>query len=144
MAIQEAPNGNPLKAATLSNLSTALRLRFERAGGPADLNEAITAGERALAMVVPGARSGPRCVQRRARIRARFAATGNLSDIGYAIKLGAAGVAAAGPGDYKAAVFLSNVGGALWDRLRHTGDPADRAAAIGWLLRSAHRRRSGD
>ena len=45
-AIEEAPDGDPLVAATLSHLSIALRLRFERAAGPGDLDEAITAGER--------------------------------------------------------------------------------------------------
>ena len=117
----------------LSVLGTSLRMRFERAGDPRDLDAAIDAGEQAVAAVPPGhpGRAG-RLSDLQNSLRTRYQHHGNSADLDAAINAGEQAVAASPPGHPDRAMYLSNLAYSQFARFEQTQSTAYLDTAIGY------------
>ncbi|MFY1636561.1 tetratricopeptide repeat protein [Solwaraspora sp. WMMB335] len=119
------------RAAILSSLATALRIRFERTGKITDLHQAIDAAERAVAAVPPNDPNQPEYLSNlAAALRIRFESTGELIDLDRALNAAERAVAATPAEHPGRAAFESNLGFILWVRYERTGDLADLDQAV--------------
>ncbi|MFE6856590.1 hypothetical protein ACFVDH_38085, partial [Streptomyces sp. NPDC057674] len=119
----------PLRASALALWGVALRLRYEREGGPEDLDSAVTALRRAEAEAGPGHPERNLVLSGLcAALRERYELRGALDDLMDAVRFARAAVGEGGPEDRGGR--LHNLGLAL--RLRHerTGDPEDLTEAV--------------
>jgi tetratricopeptide (TPR) repeat protein len=122
---------NPSHGMYLSNLGIALLTRFQRAGAPADLDNAISAGEHAVKATPAGhPNHGMYLSNLGNALRARYERRGAQADLDNAISAGQQAVTAT-PADHpNHAAYLSNLGIALWARFGRTGAQADLDDAI--------------
>ncbi|MFB7406831.1 CHAT domain-containing protein [Streptomyces sp. NPDC056202] len=119
----------PLRASALALWGVALRLRYEREGGPEDLDGAVTALRRAESEAGAGHPERNLVLSGLcAALRERYELRGALDDLMDAVRFARAAVGEGGPEDRGGR--LHNLGLAL--RLRHerTGDPEDLAEAV--------------
>ncbi|MEO3749412.1 CHAT domain-containing protein [Streptomyces sp. B6B3] len=125
------PADHPQRAAVLSDLLNALRIRYERVGELADLEDAITAG-RAAVQATPTnhfQRAG-RLSNLGAVLHLRFERVGELADLEDAIDRLRAAVEATPTNDPDRAGRLSNLGVALESRFGRVGELVDLEDAI--------------
>ena len=114
-----------------SELAGALFTRFERIGDFKDLDEAIDAGQRAVAAAPPGDPLLARYLSNLGGwLSRRFGYTGNAADLDAAIDTGQRAVALTSSEHGNRAMSLSNLGSALLDRFKQRRDDADLAAAM--------------
>lgn len=118
----------------LSALSSALTLRYERTGDPADLERAVAEGERACAD--PALRASPGLSALSTALRRRFESTGQVADLGRAIDTGRQAVALLRSADPDLPKALSNLGGVLQRRFERTGEISVLNEAIGAFQRA--------
>ncbi|MFD4322423.1 CHAT domain-containing protein [Streptomyces sp. NPDC058548] len=133
------PPAHPAQAKLSFFLGSALRLRFERTGDPADLERSIGHLE-AAARALPsddsdgaGMRNGLGIV-----LRARFRRTGDPADLDRGIGQFEAALRITPPGDPSRARYMNNLGNALQVRFERTGDPADLDRAITTAQAAVH------
>jgi CHAT domain/Tetratricopeptide repeat len=123
--------GSPLRAGPLSNLSVALRMRFERAGNQADLDDAVTAGQDAVAAAPALGPDRPGCLSNlSAALQARFGCSRDIGDLDGAIGAAQEAVAGTPAGHPGRAAFLFNLSAALQSRFEQTADLVDLDKAI--------------
>ncbi|MFB6842116.1 CHAT domain-containing protein [Streptomyces sp. NPDC056361] len=117
---------DPRRGAYLHNLGAALRVRFQRTGVVAHLDDAITVG-RAAAEATPTDHSHRAAMLSGlgSALRDRFERVGDLADVHEAIDLLSAAVEAAPTSDPHRAGYLSDLGGALGARFERSGGLAD-------------------
>ena len=126
------PPGHPDRAMYLSNLGSALRTRFERAGDGADLDAAIDAGRQAVDLTPPGHPDRAAYLSNLGlALLTRFERAGDGADLDAAIDAGRQAVDPTPPGHPDLARYLSNLGSSLLTRFERAGDGADLDAAIG-------------
>ncbi|MFE0135762.1 CHAT domain-containing protein [Streptomyces sp. NPDC059037] len=128
------PADSPERAGWLCNLGVALRVRFQRTGAQADLDEAVHLGreavDTALAEHPERAKWLTNCA---ATLMLRFEQTGAEADLDEAVRLGREAVDTT-PADHpERAGILSSVGSSLRIRFERTGARADldEAAHLG-------------
>ncbi|GAB2856339.1 hypothetical protein GCM10022221_64980 [Actinocorallia aurea] len=123
-AARDAPQ-DPAPHGAVGN---ALRVRFSRTRDLADLDQAIAAEERAVALHSRG--GDPRVLNHFGlALEARYEATGDLADLERAIALFQAAGSGVPDGGYDQVIFSVNLGRALWERHGRSGDRADLEAA---------------
>ncbi|MFE3188033.1 CHAT domain-containing protein [Nocardia sp. NPDC059240] len=120
----------------LSNLGAALRVRFERAGALADLDEAVRVGRRAVEAPSDHPNRGACLANLAGTFGTRFTRTGVMADLDSAIDYGRKAVGTAEPGDPDLAGWLSNLGVFLEIRFERIGMSADIDEAV-QMARSA-------
>ena len=142
--LRAAQDDDPNRVIVMSNLGSALRVRFERVGQLSDLDTAIAAGRWVVGVTPDG---HPQRVTRLANLsralRHRFESTGALSDLDATIEVDRALTQATPEGTAERAVHLAALGTGLALRYERTGTPADGDAAIE-TIRSALRLTPGD
>ena len=117
-------------ATYLSSYGLALVRRFEVAGDPADLEEAIEAVRRAIGCARPGDRNRAFFYSTLGgALHSRFVETGDAADLQEAIDCGRQALAAAPPGPSTASA-LAVLAAAFSARFEAAGDPADLDEAI--------------
>ncbi|MBA6434600.1 CHAT domain-containing protein [Streptomyces sp. GMR22] len=116
-----------------AELSELLLARFERAGDPADLDEAIQVRRDAVATAVDDSGRASHLSGLCDLLRVRFVHFGHESDLTDAIAHGRAAVAATPAGDPELDGRQANLANALSRRYKNTGDLDDltEAAALG-------------
>jgi len=130
-AVSVVPLDHPSYAGCLSNLASALCLRFERDGNGADLDEAIDLGRRSVAAAPPGHPGRASFLTNLCgSLVRRFERSGNVADLDAGIDAGQQAVAATPPGASELAGILSNLAVALSLRFQCSADGADLDAAI--------------
>jgi CHAT domain-containing protein/tetratricopeptide (TPR) repeat protein len=136
-AVTATPDGHPDRAGRLADLSSALRMRFERTGAGADLDEAINVARQALA-VTPDDHIH-RSVMLAAlgiALEMRFEHAGAEGDLDEAISVVRLALAAIPDDHIDRAAVLAALGLSLKMRFRRTGAGADLDEAIS-LIRQA-------
>jgi tetratricopeptide (TPR) repeat protein len=119
------------RAGSLANLSMSLLARFERAKDPADADEAVAAGRRALAAAEEDDPDIEAVLSALGNaLNARYRSTHSDADLDEAIGILTLLVEQAGPGHPGRCQYLSNLGNALHARFTSTKDPADLDQAI--------------
>jgi len=122
-AIDAVPKDHLDLARMLSHLSAALVLRSMPTDRSADLDEAVAAGRRALALAPHGHRDHSTCLSTLSvALRVRAERTGNAADIDEAIEIGRQAAAATPEGHRDWGISLSSLGVALRVRFAHTGN----------------------
>ncbi|WP_239341578.1 CHAT domain-containing protein, partial [Frankia sp. CiP3] len=118
----------------LSNLGAALRIRFERTGAQADLDDAVDAVDACRAAVAATPTDHPNRAMYLFNLgnalQTRFERTGELADLDDAVDAGRAAVAATASDHPDRAGRLSNLGLALRTRFGRTGAQADLDDAV--------------
>ena len=139
--------GDPLRASYLSSLGLALQLRYGERGQAADLDEAVFAGDAAVAAIPDGdpyrwmALSNAGLAH-----RLRSELTGGEEDLQAAIELSRASVTAASPDQAALPGSRSNLSRALfvrWQRHRDAADLRDAVAGFRAVARLAGAPRQG-
>ena len=132
------PAGYPGRPGYLSNLGAALRARFERTGGLADLEQAIN---RLTEFVAAASADHPDRAQALSNLGnallTRFGRTGQLADLDQAVTRLAEAVAATPAGHPNRPMYLSNLGLTLRTRFGRTGELADLEQAVTRLAEAA-------
>ncbi|MGX6747264.1 CHAT domain-containing protein [Streptomyces xantholiticus] len=125
---------NPERGRYLSELSLALRERYERSGVLDDLEQAVILGEQAVGVTPDGDpnRAG-RLSNLGNRYRQRYQRTGVLDDLERAVEVGQRAVEAPSDDPSDRAMYLSNLGLAYQERYARSGvrDDLERAIALG-------------
>ena len=130
-ALALTPEGSPNRARLLSNLGSALRIRFERMGELMDLDEAIRVGDAAVAATPDNSpRRAGRLSNLGIALRARFERTAQMKDLDEAVRVGTAALAATSGNRAQRAKVLSNLGLALQARFDRTGQMKDLDEAV--------------
>ncbi|MEU4512212.1 CHAT domain-containing protein [Nonomuraea wenchangensis] len=125
------PEGDDQRAGCLSNLSGALRARFDRTGQAADLDAAIDAGRAAAATSPEGEPQRAQVLSNLAgSLRARFELAGDVADLEAAIEAGQATVAAVPAGAPERSSYQNNLALALKARFHHTRARGDLDVAL--------------
>ncbi|MFJ2266632.1 CHAT domain-containing protein [Streptomyces sp. NPDC087849] len=110
----------------LLNLGEALLSRYDSAGDPGDLNEAVHMSEKAVRSTVPGASHRANALAGRSRaLRRLFEHTGNPDDLDDCLRVAREAVAATDPHDEGHPGVLSILANALSRRFELTGALAD-------------------
>ncbi|WP_435601172.1 CHAT domain-containing protein [Streptomyces sp. C10-9-1] len=129
--VQATPADHPDHAAKLSNLVSALWIRFGWTGGMGDLDAAITAGQQAVATTPANHPSRAGMLSNLAlALQARFGRTGVMGDLDAAITAGQQAVATTPANHPDRARMLSNLGSNLQARFEWIGGMGDLDAAI--------------
>nr|MDT0520536.1 CHAT domain-containing protein [Streptomyces sp. DSM 41633] len=129
--VDAIPTGHPDRFSCLSNLGTALRVRFERMGQWQDLDDAIAVVHAALDAIPtdhPDRASGLSNLGN--ALQARFGRTGRPEDLDAAIDAGRAAVHSVAPDHPSRAMYLSDVGNALRVRFGLGGQWEDLDGAV--------------
>lgn len=132
--------GRPGHLARATALVRALRVRYERLGRLADLDEAVALGARAAA----GRGGGPGGRARRGRLQAQLATAlrlrydhvGALADLTEAARLGAAAVAAVPARDAEHPTACLEFAAVRYSRHLRDGDPAELDGAVDLVRRA--------
>jgi tetratricopeptide (TPR) repeat protein len=113
------------------NLGNALRVRFERGGALADINDAVDLTRTALELVARRhGDEGPSLSNLSGVLRARFDRTRRLADLDEAIQQNRTAVAHVRPDDLHRAGYLSNLCHALRTRFNAIGQAGDLDEAV--------------
>ncbi|WP_344204085.1 CHAT domain-containing protein [Nonomuraea bangladeshensis] len=122
------------RAGSLSNLSGALRARFDRTGQAADLDAAIDAGRAAAATAPTTPEGRPQRAQILSNLagslRARFELTGDVADLEAAVETGQAAVGSVPARAPERSSYQNNLALALKARFHHTRAREDLDAAL--------------
>jgi hypothetical protein len=114
-----------------TNLAVYLQTRYERNGDPADLDDGISAGRRAVAHT---GHDHPDFASKLSNLStgllARYRRQGATADLDEAVDLGERAVHAVPAGDWNSANCWSNLANALRFRFGRDGIPADLDAAV--------------
>ncbi|MEV4095014.1 CHAT domain-containing protein [Streptosporangium saharense] len=128
-AAAASPRRSPLRAARMSHLCLAHRLRHERDGSAADLAQAVSTGEEAVAIAAEHGADAPESWSRLAfAYRCRYRLHADPADLRRVIDLFERVLALSGP----RAALLSDLGTAYRLHHEHTGDltHVERAVAL--------------
>ncbi|TFK18238.1 hypothetical protein FA15DRAFT_603652, partial [Coprinopsis marcescibilis] len=118
-------------SALLNSLGVTLLCRFERAGRPSDIEEAIIALQDAVLLTPPGHRDLPgRLANLGSSFARRFDRTDELSDIAEAIASQQRAVDVTPPGHPNLPGQLTNLGNSLRRRFQRTGELLEIAKGI--------------
>jgi hypothetical protein len=124
-------SGDADRAAHANNLAVSLTDRYDEAGQPADLAEAVRSAEEATALVGQGSADWAEYAGTLAVcLWDRYDATGFLADLDRAMELGQRALAATAPGAPGLARLCSNVGMLRLDRYERLGEDGDLQAAV--------------
>ncbi|MEV4693553.1 tetratricopeptide repeat protein [Micromonospora echinospora] len=131
------PTDHPDIAGRLSNLSVALRIRFDRDGRPADLDQAVEVGLAAVAVGAADHRDrGRHLYNAGGHLHLRFLRGGALIDLDQAIGLFEQAITGTRPGQDAHFMMVDHLGRALTARCTAAGPLAEVSAAIRlWLDR---------
>jgi len=130
-AVAATPADHPERPGYLSNLSLALRMRFDRVADAADLDHAIDAGWQA-AHATPAGHPDRAAILNNlgTALTTRFQWLADRTDIDQAITVGWLAIDAVADGHPDRAGYQANLGVALQTRFQRTGDLADLDEAI--------------
>lgn len=130
-AVAATPAIGSAAAGYRSNLSAALRIRFEQTGAHADLDAAIRSAQAAVAATpADNPVAATYLTNLGIALRVRFQRSGAMTDLDAAVHAGQAAVDAALADDPDRVIYLSNLGVALRIRFERGGAMADLDAAI--------------
>ncbi|MEU2042684.1 CHAT domain-containing protein [Nocardia niwae] len=116
---------------TLSNCGVTYRMRYERDGVSADLEQAIVLGERAVSAAPPDHPHRPAMLSNLGlAYQVRYERGGAESDLDRAVELGEQALAAAAADDPERGAMLSNLAIACRMRFGSRGTPADLDRSI--------------
>jgi hypothetical protein len=111
--LDHVPDGHPALGPVLANLGEALRVRFERAGRVADLDEAVRVERQAIAVVSASEPGYPFLHRMLANLAGalllRHGRTGDVADCDEAVRTGERAVAAISATDPLAAISMSTL-----------------------------------
>jgi hypothetical protein len=129
--VDATPAGSPHRAGRLSNLATALHLRFIVAGRQADLDAMVDARRAAVEATPADHPDHAKWLNNFSlALQARFERAGRRADLDAAVDAGRAAVEAT-PADHPdRAAWLYNLGTALQTRFERAGRQADLDAAV--------------
>ncbi|MFE6497392.1 CHAT domain-containing protein [Streptomyces sp. NPDC057748] len=128
---RNVPEDHPDRAAWLSLLGAALRVRFQSTGDLGDLDAAVEAYEAAARTVPQDQAHHARLLYDLANVmRMRFTSTQELQDLDAAVAMGSAAVRAAPAGHPDRGAYLANLCLTLQVRFASSGEPDD----LNWAL----------
>jgi hypothetical protein len=122
------PADDPDHGRHLANLAMSLRMRFDRDADPADLDRAITVGQRAGLIAAPRERMGAQS-QLSVAHHMRFGLTGDVADLDEAIGAGSIALLLSPDGEGRTG-DLTNLSLALRRRSEISANPADVESAV--------------
>ncbi|MFI8186201.1 CHAT domain-containing protein [Actinacidiphila glaucinigra] len=129
--VNATPPGFPQRPVYQVCLGGALRMRFERTGDRADLDEAIVVARDALRTFPADDSQRMKCLSLLGDVlRVRFTRSGDQADLDEAVDHLRATVKAVPADDPGRAGYLSNLGIALVPRFQQTGNQADLDEAV--------------
>jgi tetratricopeptide (TPR) repeat protein len=134
--VESCEAGSAVEPTALTDLCTALRLRFEAAGARADLDRSIEVGLQAVDALADDSDRLARAKNAVGfSLRLRYEQTEHLASLDDAIDLLQSAVEGAEAPDLRAAL-LNQLGNARWARHLRTGDPDELESAIDELRQS--------
>jgi tetratricopeptide (TPR) repeat protein len=132
------PDGDPERARRLSNLGHALRIRFERTGLDADLEQAIAAGRQAVDLTPAGHPDRPvMLLNLGSALQWRFERTGRPADLAETVGCLREAAATTPEGHPDRTRTHAALGGALGAGYEKTGLEADLEEAVRYLRAAA-------
>ncbi|MGW6886725.1 CHAT domain-containing protein [Streptomyces chartreusis] len=129
--VAAVPAEHPNRAAMLTNLGTALRVRFEQTGALGDIDEALAVSRQAVGEASAGLPERAEILSNLAKtLYAKFMRTGVLTQLDEAIDIGRQAVHATPKNHPDQAANLSTLGNTLRARFDQTGALADLEQAL--------------
>ena len=122
--------GSPGRFLSIANLGNTLRIRFERTGMLADLDEAVTVSREAVSIALLGDSRGT-CLSNLGNVlRIRFESQGALADVDETVAVSREALEAIPVGHPNRVVIMSNLGNALQKRFERTRVLKDLDGAV--------------